>query len=257
MPALGCSADEPDADDLAGRLAGMDEPDGFTMVYRAAGTDVLDCVQPNRSFTIDVAGERFLVRPPDGTPVAERDGDRLVIHRSLLDDAMIGAEWIEVDLGDLDDDHDDALRRVLGPDLAGYLLAAEPPTSGLQQASSLVPLATSLLPVDPPGATPTFRLLLDADAYAEASGLDASEAVVPPLVDISITDDRVSRVVVRPAGDQAAGGWIIDFPDPPTALPDRPLPGPTIDLDQLAATDLRAAPIPGCAVGDETPASDP
>lgn len=253
---IACSDGSPDSTDLAGRLAALDVSDAFTMTYRAAGTDVLGCVQPNRSFAIDVAGDRFVVRRLDDDVVlAERDGERLRINGSLFDASTTGAEWIEADLGVLEDGQAAALRRALGPDLTGYVLAADPPASGLEQASSLLPLASSIQVTEIEGEATTFSLLLDPDAYVEATG--AGAAVAPPLVHIDLNDEQVTRIVVLPPGDEAAGGWTIDFPASLGPVADRPAAGTTVDLEELDVSQLRAAPLEGCAVGDETPATDP
>jgi hypothetical protein len=39
-------------------------------------------------------------------------------------------------------------------------------------------------------------------------------------------------------------------------VPDEPARGTTVALGELEVSQLRAAPIEGCAVGDETPASE-
>lgn len=256
-----CSAGGPQSTDLEARLDAIDEPGSFTMAYRAAGTDVLACVQPNRRFTIDVdtSALAFVVRDAAaGSIVAERRARFLRLHEDLFAVGTTEATWVEVDLDAASSDRIAALRRVLGPDLAEYLLAASPPSSGPATAAALVPIASSIEVTDDDGGTTTFRLQLDPGGFAEGATLDPDQAdAAPPLIDLTLDDRGVRQIVVRAPGDEAAGGWTIDYVDPGADVPDAPAPGSAVDLDDLATDDLRAPAIVGCAVGDETPVGQP
>jgi hypothetical protein len=256
-----CSAGAPPSSDLEARLAAIDDPDSFTMAYQAAGTDVLGCVQPNRSFAIDVDTPTlaFVVRDAvSGSTIAERHDRSIRLHRDLFAEGTTDAIWVEVDLDATADQLIAALRRVLGPDLAEYLLAAGPPSSGPALAAALVPIAASIEATDDDGSTTTFRLELDPGGFAEGATLAPDQAdAAPPLIDLTLDDRGVRRIVVRAPGDEAAGGWIIDYVDPGAEVPNAPAPGSAVDLDDLATDDLRAPAIVGCAVGDETPLGQP
>lgn len=261
---VGACSNTPSAGEtLSSQLEALDDPAAFSMSYRAGGTDVLDCALPNRQFRIDVESERgdFVAHDlPSGDRIAERSGSSLRVHRSLFATGLTSAAWITVDIDQLPQAHASALRRALGPDLTGYLLAADPPPSGLAVAVAVLPIARSTTLIDQQATTSTYQLELDPDAYAEAASHPGDDrAAVSPTIQFTVDDLGVRQLVVTPAdvAQDPASGWTIVFtPLNPDADGD-PAPGREVDITDLDPDDLRPRPITGCALGDEPPNATP
>ena len=215
------------ADELARRLVSTDDPDRFTFVHRAGGTRVLDCFLPNRQIAgvVDYDAALAVLRDATGTEVARKEPERVLLHRSLFAEGTVATEWVDLELP-MDRGLGARLSRILGTELAGYVLTPGLPPSGRATALAALDAANR---VDAPPATTIdgrrsdgFRITVDGDRFGDIAGADDDRAapttdVAPPVIDVWIgQDDRVRRVTVLPgrpesADDEAAAGWSVDY----------------------------------------------
>ena len=264
----GCADGPTPGEELRARIEQFDPPDRFRMAYRATGTDVLDCALPNRAFVLGVdPGEDLLQLegPGPGPPVlAVRRGGRLSLHASLFALASVDTEWVVVDLDRLDEAGTQTLHRVLGVDLATYLLADGLPATGESIAAAALAVANDVEALNPIGAEihAAYRILLDRSRYIEAlagSSTGRTEAPEPeaPVIEIELDGSMITDVSVRPSApdDADAAGWTIAF-----RRVDEPFDLPAIEpatlLEQIDG-DVAAPPIESCTLGDESPEDVP
>ena len=254
-------------DELAARLRGATEPKRFAFTYRAGGTRVLDCVLPNRAFTVAVdrvSGVMELRGRPSIPPFAiVWPGREAFLHRSLFADGIVSTTWLRVD-HPVGREAAERLRRVLGVDLGGYVLTAELAPSGRATVLAALEVAGDVSRLD--GQTPEagtadgFRITADAEKLDDVTSpsieVDVDEAAsvkVVPVFEVWV-DGRgeVVRLDVRPdtpgsEADEAAGGWAVEY----SRLSDSFGLRPTDDVTDLADidADVLRPPVPGgCAL---------
>ena len=236
-------------DELLARLHEPDDPVDFVMTYRSGGTTVLDCVLPNRSFVITVAGSSVEARAASrGDVLATRAGEDLRLSPALFEPGPLGNRWLSIDLGQATTSERRRLLELLGPDLASYLLIVELPPSGEQTARAAVDasMSASRLGRDEIAGRSVegFRLELDPQLYESAApSTSPPDADAPvPLIDVWMDDDdAVARVTVNPPAGSQTSGWVIDF----EALEDgslAPLADPTVAASEISLEVLSPAP---------------
>lgn len=253
------------ADELARRITRAEAPVRFSLRYQRGGTQVLGCMMANTRFAIEVdtAAETMVVRREDEV-IALVEGERLLLGRALLREPAPTA-WLAVPL-DRATASEAPVRRVLGVDLAGYLLSPELPATGRATVAAALDAARDVARIDPVviagERADGYRLQLDADRYAAAAteaptsapptSTPADEAV--PVIDVWVTDNgAVTRVAIRPQTRRgkpgpAEDGWIVDYsPDTSRPVP-RPGPAEVTDVD-LVDPDLMAPALVGCQLG--------
>lgn len=257
--ALSSCADRsgPGSSDLREALGKLEDQGRFTMAYRANGSQVVECFFRNRSFTLEVdrLSTTMVALSADGRVIASRDGDLVVMHRSLFAPGSFAASWIEADLQMLDAAEDDVLRRALGDDLAGYLLAPDLPASGEMTAVAAVEVAENVQVLNENDQGTIYRLTLDAEQFADRAAENASvepstSATPPPVIDVALDAVRVSRINVRSgqAEEADAAGWSIAF-GPLRAGAASPVTEPAVSIDELGDAPLVPGPSEPCAVG--------
>jgi len=258
------NADPTTADELAKRLARSVDPRLFSLRYERGGTEVLGCVLVNTRFVLDVDtdAETVVVRV-DNEIVAMADEEVLLLGRALFR-GELPTPWLDVPRRDAATDP--AVRRVLGADLAGYLLAAQPPATGRATAAAALDAARDVTPIDPITISghpvDGYRVRLDADRFTAAATLTTEDATEPtptsapvlaPVIDVWVAGDgTVARIAIRPldeAGEPrpAEDGWTVDY-SPATSSPSWP---GSIDITGVDIVDpglLAAAPV-DCALG--------
>lgn len=212
--ATGCSRQQGPVDDLRNRLRNGPRYDTIEVSYRATGTQVLDCALPNRQFDliVDPSASSIVARRPDTTEViAERVGTNLQLAPTLFRGTAQPVDGLRVQLSTLADDDRTELERLLGADLATYLLAEELPADGTATAlaaldgvdhiDELLPATLDGEPID------TFAWSVDVEEYD-------SEDSVPPRIEASI-DSRgaVRRLAVIAATNTPAAptGWTVGY----------------------------------------------
>lgn len=258
---VGCAPDPTGAaDDLHAALAELPEPDRFTVTYEAHGTQVLDCFARHRRFVLEIdrPSQTVSAHSANGTPLAQRDDDMVWLHRSLFAPSSLTASWIQADLRMLDAGHEAALRRALGGDLAGYLLAPDLPSSGEAIAAAVAEIADGVELLSETANGVTYRITLDTERFAaDSTGPGAvapsGSASLPPTLDVTIGEGRVSQVTVRPPHQQdgAAAGWSVEFgPLEQAAAPT--LSGPVLAIGRADPAQLTAATSEPCELGGGT-----
>lgn len=254
------------ADELARRVDRAEEPVRFSLRYQRGGTQVLACVMANTRFVIDVdtpAGTMVVRR--DDEVIALVDADQFLLGGALFREAL-PTEWLAV-RRDRAPASEALVRRVLGVDLAGYLLSPELPATGRATAAAALDAARDVARIAPVAVAGQradgYRLELDADRYAAAatepptsvpptSSRPAGEAV--PVIDVWVTESgAVVRVGIRPQTNSgqsgpAEDGWTVDYrPDTSQPVP-RPGPGEVTDVDLVDPARLVPALV-GCELG--------
>lgn len=251
--------------ELAARLGDTTEPERFSFAYRAGGTRVLDCVLPNREFTVavDQASGVAEIRPrPAAPPVAIlRPGREALLHRSLFRDGGVATTWLRVDHPVAPRDADQ-LGRVLGVDLAGYVVSGTVPPSGRATVLAALDIAREVSRLGrragAPAAVDGFRITVDADrlddvvprSTGRGDGRAARDEAIP-LFDVWL-DERndIVRVEVRPSRpgderDEPAAGWAVDYSPDAVELADRGRLDVT-DLREIDSAALRPRTPGGC-----------
>lgn len=262
------TADPTAADELARRLAGAEEPARFSLRYQRGGTQVLGCVLANTRFTsdVDTAAETMVVRRDDGV-VALADRDRLLLGSALFRDPPPTA-WVAV-RRDRAGPAALALRRLLGADLAGYLLASQLPATGRATAAAALDAALAVERIDALVSgglrADGYRLRLDADRFAAAANVAAAtSASTPPtsmsapepvpVLDVWVAaDGTVLRIGIRPQDSRgepapAEDGWVVDYRPLIDDAPPRPAPRDNTEIDLIDPATLVPAPV-GCELG--------
>ena len=230
---------------LEDRLA--DPPAGFRFSYQARGTDVLDCVLPNRDFEGTVFPDDTLsiaIETPAGpaSVVAFRDG--VYLDTELFAAGSVDADALRFERARLADVRQ-PLDRILGVALAAYIAAPGPPPSGAEVVSAALEqtsVDSRLDPIRLPGgvAAAGYRLVVEGDGTV-------------PVIDAWIDDEGVVvRVQVQDSLADRLGqpnpdtGWVIDYrPLPADATAPRQ-PADVVDATAELLGALAPPPQEGC-----------
>lgn len=230
---------------LADALDQIPDPPAFGFTYRAQGTTVLDCVLPNREFVVKVDRDRtaMAIESVEGRLLVRRDGQSVLLGGSMFSNAPTGVR-LNVPL---EEALSPAIRRVLGVDLAGYVLAdglPDPPAEIARAALKHATAVDSLPSADAPAsATTGYRLAVQ----------DTSGAFI---LDVWIAvDTSIARLAVSPTsaldgtrpGDQTAAGWVSDFFES-SALGSPTADSGPVDITSLDPARLSPAAPDACAV---------
>ena len=150
----GCTSSDPESPnppstvDLESAIG--PNPEAFGFIYRARGTDVLDCVLPHRDFagTVSGSGDFIILDPDRAAPLLSRVGDTTYLSSDLFAEGSIDSDWLSLGREDLGR-FDEAIRRSLGTDLSSYALSLTPPATGGDIALDAIDDASSIVPIDP------------------------------------------------------------------------------------------------------------
>ena len=211
----------------------MDAPRSFEFSYQALGTDVLDCVLPHRDFDGSVFTDSTLLMTadtPSGAARALRLGDAIYLESTFFATGAVDGDWARID-------RSPAIRadleRILGVDLAAYLLADDLPPSGnevLEATLRETDVASNVESIRPRGGPPApgYRFIVEAEG---------TTPVIDAWVDV---DGNVVRIRVQDSLPDQAGepdpdsGWITDY----RPTPDTPPPPPPTDVAPVDAASL-------------------
>lgn len=249
---MGCSDDTGPRAELRSRLDGLPAADRFAFVYTAAGTTVLDCALPNRSFRVEVDRSigTLVVRDLAGDVIGASSEEAVLLAPTLFAPRLDA--WLRAGFP-LDDGDAEALRRVLGVDVAGYLLTADLPADGAQVAAVLADEATSVEELQPgSGQQPDWTGYRLAIPGGEDGG--------PPAdVTVWLDGDALVRITVlpaiaRPVDGDAAAGWILDFERVAEPVPLTDVTA--VDITSLDVSALQGVPIRDCEIGPATGSSE-
>ena len=211
-------------------LVKVPAPARFSFRHEAAGTRVLDCFLPYRRFdgVVDVEARAVELREVDGPPIAYvRPGEVLLAAEAIGADGM-DVEWVRLD--DVDQSAREVLRRVVGAELAGYLVEAPPP-SGRD---------TVLAALDEGAEVAIVR--------RDASGIRVQLTVAADPRDVAVVADVspegwVEQVTVTPAGadgaEVGASGWTVRY-----APTHEEAQVPRVDAEEVQLGALLAYPRP-------------
>lgn len=255
----GCTSSGPEAPTPASAVelesAIGASPATFSFTYRARGTEVLDCVLPNREFTGTVFGSGdFTILDPDRTaPLLTRIEDTTYLSGDLFADGSIEGDWLSLGPEDLVR-FDETIRRSLGTDLSSYVLSLTPPATGGDIALDAIDDARSIVPIDP--------IRIDADlALGHRLLIDGADDEPGVVLDVWIgSQGQVARVQVQraradePDLPNPDSGWLIDYGPLPTNQdspdpPERAVDAAAVDPDSLGppvkqGCDLEIGPEP-------------
>lgn len=252
---------------LAERLAGAGDPARYAFDYRASGTQVLDCMLPNREFSgvVDLdAGVMALRTATDpGRDAVVVGDDEALLRSTLFAAGSVPAAWLSIGQ-DEDLERLAELRRAVGVDLGGYAVPGGYAPSGNAMARAALDITAAVGVLDSgqggPAGADGFRIVIDPERYEEAAPLPSTSTTRPgadpapvPEVDVWVdADGMVVRVVVRPSGTGPGGaeaadtsGWVVDYrydvaaPSPPSIEP-----GDVTPLGELES--LALAPVGDC-----------
>ena len=246
-------------DELARRLASVEDPERFSFEHRAGGSRVLDCFLPSRQISgaVDYDAALAVFRDDTGAEIARKQPDQVLLHRELFAEDAVPTTWLEVELP-MDDELRARLATIFGTELAGYLLTPGLPPSG--QATALAALDAadrieSLPPTTIDGRrNDGCRITVDDDHFADVAGRDdglraPTTDLAPPTINVWIDDDdEVARVTVVPGPlepeDEPAGGWSIDYRTPGPRLRD-PRPSSVTHDGDIELSRLQGRPPSG------------
>ena len=227
-------ADESPREELARRLEVKSDRPRFAIAYGAGGTRVNDCFLPNRRFLVfvDHRAETLVVArsAADQVPLAIWREGRVFVHRSLFRSGALSQPWLAVP-SDLRGPAGEALRGILGVDLASYLLSDELPPTGRATAVAALEVAKSVRRVpSAAGESDRFSITVDPGQFEEAtaSAVPSSSTPTGPTSSVSLTPtidvwldngDTVARIDVRAGDTGATRGWTVEYSPLTTAAP--------------------------------------
>lgn len=236
---------------LARRLSEGGDPQRFRFQHQAGGTRVLDCFLPNRAVegTVDNVAGVAVLRGENGTEVARKSPEGVLLHQSLFAADAIPTPWLSVALPPTDELRA-VLTKTLGTELSGYVLVPGLPPSGTATASAALEAAEEVerlgtTTVDD-RRTDRYRITVADDEFADATSTPTAaadqdgRAVPVPVIDVWVdARDQVVRVTVvaggsNGSGEETPGGWTIDY--------EVPVPPPT-QAERMSATDAADLPL--------------
>ena len=191
---------------------------------------MLDCFLPNRDFWGDVdyqSGVLLLHSTTADTPIAMVADRRVVLHRSLFGAGSVPTTWVQLDRPAKPTARP-VVTRVLGVDLAGYVLADALPPSGRATALAALDVAGEVNRIGSRriGAVKAdgYRIGVDAEKFTNeappSTTVASDEAARTPVPDFEVwlgSDNTVVRIVVQPQGidrdpkEPETSGWAIDY----------------------------------------------
>lgn len=224
--------------ELARRLRLSGQPDRFKFHHRAGGSTLLECFLPNREFwgALDYqSGVLLLLSTTAGAPIAMVADRRAMLHRSLFAAGAVPTTWVQLERPAKPTARP-VVMRVLGVDLAGYVLADALPPSGRATALAALDVAGEVNRIGSQriGAVQAegYRIGVDAEKFTNeappSTTVASDEAARTPVPDFEVwigSDNTVIRIVVQPRGidgdpkKQDISGWAIDYlPGEPVAF---------------------------------------
>ena len=223
---------------------------------------MLNCFLPNREFSgaLDYQSGVLLLRSTTaGTPIAMVTDDRALLHQSLFG-AALPTNWVQLERP-VKATARPVVTRVLGVDLAGYMLGDALPPSGRATALAALDVAREVSRIGSKsiGAVQAdgYRIGVDAEKFiqeaAPSTTVAGDEAARTPVPDFEVwlgSDNTVVRIVVQPRGierdpkEQETSGWAIDYlPGEPVTVTE------SVDVtafDALEPSALAAPAAAGC-----------
>ena len=213
------TADEAPDGSLRAQLANTQG--GFTFKYQTRGTQVLDCILPNRSFeglvypggTFELSTET----PAGMGQVIAVDGT-VYLSANIFADGTVPTPWLGVSRLDMDAVAV-PLRQTLGTGIASYVLSPGVPPDG----NAIAWAALDQAPVS--GRLEPFRTAAGQVAQGHRIVVEGEPPV--PVIDAWLgSDGHIVRIQVQdslpgqPGTPNPDTGWIIDYaPLPPSASP--------------------------------------
>ena len=195
----------------------------FSVSYVRRGTRVMDCVLPNTRFVldVDVRRARTVARSVAGSLLASADDEAILLRRALFENPPFQTAWLAVRRDELSA-VEAGVRRNLGDDLAGYLLAETPPPAPRDLVLAALAVASD---VDDLPATRIrgeeatgFRITLDGSSFEaaiQADGPVPSTALTATMDAWVRSGGDVLRVAVSAGEHEVAGsaevGWALDY----------------------------------------------
>lgn len=249
--------------ELAGRLRLSGEPDRFEFHHRAAGSTLLNCFLPNREFwgALDYRSGVLLLRSTTtGTPIAMVTDRRAVLHQSLFGAGAELTTWVQLERPAKPTARP-VLTRVLGVDLAGYVLGDALPPSGRATALAALDVAREVNRIGSQSIGTVqadgYQISVNAEKFIQeaspSSTVASDEAARTPVPNFEVwlgSDNTVVRIVVQPRDvdrdpkEADTSGWAIDYlPGEPVAFKDA---GDVTAFDALEPSTLAAPAAAGC-----------
>ena len=232
IAASSCSTTVNAEPSLPALLSNHEAHPGTVIDYDATGTQVLDCMVPNRSFRVRVdlrTGWLEVADPASGNRILVRASDAVYVLGALMMPTPEGALWWRLDNPD-----GGLITRVLGADLAGAALGV--PADGNDLVDDAIANGASIVPT---GDASFALTVAPTDAASEGVRLD---------VEVDDDDGHVGRVTVVSTSEPESSGFRMRFEplaEPPAIIvPD----GQDVRVADIAA--LTAAPIEECALGE-------
>ena len=224
---------------------------------------MLNCFLPNREFwgALDYQSGVLLLRSTTaGTPIAMVTDDRALLHQSLFGAGTQLTTWVQLERPAKATARP-VVTRVLGVDLAGYVLGDALPPSGRTTALAALDVAGEVSRIGSQSIGTVqadgYQISVDAEKFiqeASPSTTVASDvAARTPVPDFEVwlgSDNTVVRIVVQQRGvdrdpkETDPSGWAIDYlPGEPVAFKDA---DDVTAFDALEPSTLTAPADAGC-----------
>ena len=227
----------------------------FAFHYRSGGSQVLDCVFPNREFdgVVDVDRGLLVVRGAADAPIAVVTPRRIWLHRSLFAVDAFPTTWLTVTKRSADSAAD-SIRSALGVDLAGVVFAENPTADAVATATAALDVARSVRKLRrASSATAGARYRVEADMQKLATETPRAQPGTAALsslrFDISLAGGLVRRIEVRggtPSTGRDGVAWAADY-SPVGSVP-VPALGDQTPLDDVDTSKLAGRRLSDCAV---------
>lgn len=222
------------------------EPYSFRMRYAAAGSRARDCFRRYTRFVADVdqdAGVAIFRETDEAPPLlVVRRGSTAVAARALAADPPLASPWITVATPVADAHREDALTRLLGPELASYAMSGDIPPSGRTTIEDAVARAVAVEELNKRPST------ADGTRSFRLAGVSPDADQDAPPFEITTTLTRGGRVAELTVTAGAVGadpderpGWTIDYQS--TAVVSVPAVSSVVSFDDIDVAALRTRPV--------------
>lgn len=236
--ALACAAQPRAEATLAARVRSSDPGPDYTFTYEALGSSILDCTSPNRRFTGRADRQGVVIFDDRSRPIVVTTPSRMLLHRRLFAPMTTRVGWVEVD-------GDDQVTELIGPDLAGYVGANQPPATPWETIDAAIDASDRV----------HARASAQDEAvtyWVELDGTVGEEQVDQVRLVAQFDGERrlASLTVAQSATDgaeQVAVGWRLTLGV--DGVPPRPGQGRAVQFEDLVPPVRPALPTSSCELG--------
>lgn len=236
--ALACAAEPRAEATLAARVRSSDPGPNYTFTYEALGSSILDCTSPNRRFTGRADREGVVIFDDRSRPITVTTPSRRLLHRRLFAPMTTRASWVEID-------DDDQVTDLIGPDLASYVGANQPPATPWETIDAAID-ASDRVHERASAQEEAVTYWVDLDGTAGEEQADQVRLVAQFDDERSLSSLTVAQATTDGV-EQVEVGWRLTLGV--DGVPPRPGQGRAVQFEDLVPPVRPALPTSSCELG--------